>query len=411
MTARRSWDHLGSTGENFFLEFLGEHSAHFWFSSGFLQLSFRPKLDSAGMENKTPKDKDTLGAGTDRGTEGGATDLSIDPMPLRGQTGEPIPSPPVALAKNGSPAPTQRGRSEGLDPGPIGTRKTPVVRVSLRSLSQRSSLLAAMGHLTDRDIQIFFDLYRYKVLTTDQIVELHFNSTRVASRRILMLFELGFLERFQPHRATGSFPYHYVLAEPGAFVVASRMDRDFKDFKWTRIDVERLAVSQTLRHTVEANGFFTRLAWAYRRSGKGFLKEWRSGYTPQFSWAVIADGIGTIIEGERGVRFFYEHDRGTESHLLLQDKMEEYNRIPEVFRSEADRKTIPSLILFTFPSEEREMRARHALTGSGFALATATYPSLMLDPLGTVWLALGKQERVRLIDLRSDPPPAEAEDL
>lgn len=362
------------------------------------------------MSNEIPKDKPTLDPDIDRGREGWATEPSPEPMPLRGQTGEPISSPLDAPVKTGSPGPTRKGRSEGPRTGPIGTRKTPVVRVSLRSLSQRSSLLAAMGHLTDRDIQIFFDLYRHKVLTTDQIVELHFNTTRVASRRIHLLFELGFLERFQPHRATGSFPYHYVLAEPGAFVVASRMDRDFKDFKWTRIDVERLAVSQTLRHAVEANGFFTRLAWAYRSSGTGSLNAWRSGHTPQFSWAVIADGIGTITEGERRVRFFYEHDRGTESHLLLKDKIEGYNRITTVFRSEADRETIPSLILFTFPSEGRELRARRALTGSDFAIATSTYPSFMEDPLGRVWLPMDEQDRVRIIDLPSHPPHPDAPD-
>lgn len=318
--------------------------------------------------------------------------------PVGGHIAGPAPGRIDGPPKNGTPPAKKRGSSQAKKARPIGSPKPPAVRVSLRSSAQRSTFLAVAHRITERDVDIFFDLHKHRILTTHQIVELHFNSPRIATRRLTALREMGFIERFQPHRPTGSNPHHYVLAEPGAFVVAARMGRDFQEFKWTRTDLEQAPFNPHLAHLVEANSFFTRLAWAYRHSGRGQLVEWANGYEPSFRWAVIPDGLGLIQEGRRTLQFAYEHDRGTESGKQLTEKVERYFNL-SLAHSDAERRREQTVILFTFPSERREKAARPSFHGSGFPLATGVYSRVMEDPLGRVWLPIVDKVPVRLIDL------------
>lgn len=356
------------------------------------------------MDGRAPESSDPSGSHTRPESEPhGPRSADLDragetPRPAGGHTPGPAPGPTAGPAKSGPPPGRKSPRSQAKKARPVGSSKPPAVRVSLRSAAQRSTFLAVAHRITERDVDIFFDLYRHRILTTHQITELHFNSPRVATRRLTALREMGFIERFQPYRPIGSSPYHYVLGEPGAFVVATRMDRDFQDFKWARTDLEKAPFNPHLTHLVEANSFFTRLAWAYRRSGQGQLAEWTDGYQASMSWAVIPDGLGRIQEGRRGVRFAYEHDRGTESKEQLADKIERYSEVA-LARSDQDNYTEPTVLLFTFPSERREQTARPVLHQSGFLLATAVYPRVLDDPLGRVWLPLSEEVRVRLIDL------------
>lgn len=325
----------------------------------------------------------------DRSLEGGP--------PVGGPTGGRIDDRTPARRKNGPLARPENPRSEPQKGGPAGSRKPTAVRVSLRSSVQRSSFLAVAHRITERDVDIFFDLHRHRVLNTHQLKELHFNSARVATRRLTALAEMGFLERFQPHRATGSNPYHYVLGEAGAFVVASRLGRNFKTFNWEKTDVHQAPFNRFLTHLVEQNSFFTRLAWAYRKSGTGRLAQWNTGYDSTFRWSVVSDGFGTVVEANRTVRFAYEHDRGTESGGQLQDKIDRYLQVANVLE---DKERDSTILLFCFHSERREKSARKHLFGSGFPLATGVYDRVMDDPLGRVWLPLMPDDvPVRLIDL------------
>jgi predicted transcriptional regulator len=330
-----------------------------------------------------------------------------NPPPDRAPVGSRIDDLTAAripgLPKSGPPARPERGRSTGSRGGPVGSPKPAAVRVSLRSTAQRSSFLAVAHRITERDINIFFDLYRHRFLTTHQIRELHFNSPRVTTRRLTALCEMGFIDRFQPHRPVGSFPFHYVLAEAGAFVVATRMGRDFKTFGWRPWDLSSAPFVRTLTHQIETNSFFSRLTWAYRRSGRGQLKEWINGYDPSFRWSVVPDGIGTVIEEPRTIRFAYEHDRGTERGEQLKDKIRGYFEV-SLTESEGEERKTPFVILFAFPSERREKAARAHLFHSGYPLATGVYKRVMSDPLGRVWLPLIDEVPVRLIDLGYLPP-------
>ncbi|MGH2655172.1 MAG: replication-relaxation family protein [Actinomycetota bacterium] len=162
----------------------------------------------------------------------------------------------------GPPLGPRRRRRGGPLGGPAGTRAARPSRVPLRSRSRGSQILTYAHRIQERDIEILFDLYEHRVLTTRQIRDLHFNCYRVASRRLLSLFELDLVTRFRPPRRTGSHPYHYTLEEPGALIVATRLDLALKQTGFRRDTPKRFAKSFWLDHWVETNDFFCRLAWA-----------------------------------------------------------------------------------------------------------------------------------------------------
>jgi hypothetical protein len=71
--------------------------------------------------------------------------------------------------------------------------------------------------LQPRDIGVLRDLWRYKVLTAPQVLELWWprRCARAGQRRLRMLFDAGYLERFRPIKRRGSFPWTYHLAQAG----------------------------------------------------------------------------------------------------------------------------------------------------------------------------------------------------
>jgi Replication-relaxation len=64
-----------------------------------------------------------------------------------------------------------------------------------------------------RDLAVVIDVWRYKFLTSTQILELHWNGCvpRVANKRLTKLFDTGLVDRFRPVARTGSFPWTYQL--------------------------------------------------------------------------------------------------------------------------------------------------------------------------------------------------------
>lgn len=291
-------------------------------------------------------------------------------------------SSPQATAPQGGPmrSPTSRPR-----------------RVSLRSRARGSSIHTVMRRIQERDIRIFFDLMEHRVLTTGQIVELHFSSYRIGSRRARLLHEMGFLARFRPSKSAGSAPWHYALDEPGAFVVATRLDRDLKDTPFRRQDVDRIAASEHLEHLVQTNGFFTRLAWACRQNGQATLREWRGERRSRRGWGVRVqpDGVGRVSSSQGEAWFFFELDRGTESHERLRAKLRRYAEV-------ASLPGVPQMVLFAFPSERREAEARRSLFSPDLTIVTTSLPQALADPLGLVWQPLGSPFRVGLFELRRE---------
>jgi hypothetical protein len=104
----------------------------------------------------------------------------------------------------------------------VGTRDT--ARVSARSVA--SILQRVSSSVTHRDQLICLDLHEHRILTTDQIFELHFSSIQRARARLSKLHELGVVWRSRPRALLGSLPWHYTLDEIGAWIVAEHLGID-----------------------------------------------------------------------------------------------------------------------------------------------------------------------------------------
>jgi len=267
------------------------------------------------------------------------------------------------------------------------------IRAQRRSKPPRSPLLDLAGRLTDRDRSLCQDLFEHRVLNTHQIAELYFPSDHTARRRLVELYRMAVLDRFRP-RASGSAPYHYVLDELGARVVAAERGLEFRELRFRKENVEQFPYRPELHHLVGTNGFFTRIASECRRDVGHRLAEWWSERRTRSRWGsiVLADGFGVIEGPARQRSFLLEFDRGTESPARLALKLDAYERVALV-----DER--PDAVLFCFPDPDREASVRSALYRPGMTLATASWDRVADDPLGPVWLPIGEQRRRTLLDL------------
>ena len=260
---------------------------------------------------------------------------------------------------------------------------------------KRESIHEILGMVTDRDIEICLDLYEHKTLTTHQLFELHFPSYHRARKRLLELHRRAVINRIRPPKRPGSHPFHYVLGDLGAHLVAGYLGVELKALKFKRDRVARLARSPHLRHLRETNSFFSRLAYACRAEDIGVrLREWLGEL--RAARAVYGfskpDGLGVVESGDGEMSFFLELDRGTEDWERLQIKLDHYRRI-ETYEE------APHAVLLCFHSEAREAGARRLAGCSVFTVATTTLNRHLADPLGPVWLPWHGPRRVRLLEL------------
>jgi hypothetical protein len=132
------------------------------------------------------------------------------------------------------------------------------------------------SRLTERDRKIALDCFEHRVLTTEQLRRLHFNGTRTARARLGELYALRVLDRFRPpwQRGEGSTPFHWVLDEAGAHIVAQALGLERAELRWRHATAIAVAGSSKLQHQIEVNEFFTRLAKEVPAAG-GKLVEWR----------------------------------------------------------------------------------------------------------------------------------------
>lgn len=226
-------------------------------------------------------------------------------------------------------------------------------------------LVQAASLITERDRRVAVDCYEHGALTTEQITGLHFSRSRTARFRLNHLYELRVLDRFRPARPPrrGTAPFHWILDELGAHVVAATLDRDRNDLHWRRGSALALASSQTLAHRMATNEFFVRVAVEARAAG-GSLREWYGERTAQllFDGIVVPDSYGVVdLPGRDLLHLLLELDRSTEPLRRIRDKVAAYAKaIP---RSElAD---LNALVVFAVPTSRRAAGVSAALSSHG----------------------------------------------
>src|SRR4051812_24034611 len=211
---------------------------------------------------------------------------------------------------------------------------------------ERGDEIVAPLQLQARDVELLYDAWRYRFVTTGQFAELHWPDTalRYFRRRLTHLFDAGYLERIRPHarRGEGSYQWIYYLGPAGqAALQSAGYFRRGGGYKPARVwDYSRLA------HDVEVNGWVLALrrelggrlsAWhgereaAVRpsklaRQGRlQLLDSWTSAGLRGGARQVRPDALLEVeLPSRKRARLFVEHDR-TERPDKNIDKFQRYD--------------------------------------------------------------------------------------
>jgi Replication-relaxation len=292
----------------------------------------------------------------------------------------------------------------------------------------RSPQLAAelAARLTARDRWLLRMICEHRVLTTGQVTQIAFGTTRAATARMEVLYRYRAVDRFRPLAPAGSSPLHFILDEAGAMLLAAEDGITAADLGYRRDRSMAIALSPRLAHDTGANGIFTALAAVARASsGRAALECWWGERRCAATWGDQArpDGYGRWTEQAPGqpaavTDFFLEYDTGTEPLSRVIAKLAGYAAL-------AARTGITTPVLFWLPSPGREA-ALHARLADppppgirdaacagqipGVPVATAAPGTSPGGPAGAAWLPAGSPgPRLRLGQLA--PPgtaPADA---
>jgi hypothetical protein len=290
-------------------------------------------------------------------------------------------------------------------------------------LARSPQLAAALAaRLTARDRWLLRMICEHRVLTTGQITDLAFGTTRAATARMTTLYQYRAVDRFRPLAPAGSSPLHFILDEAGAMLIAAEDGITPGDLGWRRDRAVAIALSPRLAHDTGANGIFTALAAAARASaGQAELECWWGERRCAAAWGESArpDGYGRWTARPPGqppavTDFFLEYDTGTEPLPRLVAKLAGYAAL-------AARTGITTPVLFCLPSPGREAALHARLAGPpppgipdaacagqipGVPVATAAPGTSPGGPAGAAWLPAGRPgPRVPLARLA---PPAAA---
>ena len=271
----------------------------------------------------------------------------------------------------------------------------------------RSPALAAAlaARLTARDRWLLRMICEHRVLTTSQITQLAFGTTRAATARMTTLYQYRAVDRFRPLAPAGSSPLHFILDEAGAMLLAAEDGITAADLGFRRDRSMAIALSPRLAHTTGANGIFTALTAAARASsGQQALECWWGERRCAAAWGEHArpDGYGHWSEQAPGqppavADFFLEYDTGTEPLSRVIAKLAGYAAL-------ADRTGITTPVLFWLPSPRREAALQARLTGPpppgirdatsaaqipGVPVATTARGTSPDGPAGAAWLPAG----------------------
>lgn len=183
--------------------------------------------------------------------------------------------------------------------------------------------------LTERDMKVVLDVYKYRYLSVSQIQRLHFPSLQTAYRRLRALLELRYLACFS---VPGITERVYHLDRGGAALVAERLGVQIAELKWSRQN-HAPKDHYFMRHFLKAGDFRIALTLACRSSDislLGFIPEHYGEksingapvkYIKDFICDIAnpaqrishtPDAVFALTKSQNTALFFLETDRGTE---------------------------------------------------------------------------------------------------
>lgn len=278
------------------------------------------------------------------------------------------------------------------------------MKSSLRPKVGDGLVMDVAHRLTERDRSILTMLYRHRVFTTDQLAEMYFDNTNTAQHRLTTLYRLRLVDRFQPldHRYA-SLPFHYVLDQLGAMVIAAERGEDLDKSRWSANKALAIGKSQRLRHLVGVNGFFSALLAESRRREDCDLS------------VVVGAPLRRAVRPDRPARRPRRLGGGRHQHRLLSG-VRPLDRDPRAAGEKAGQLRRPTtrvgsrlLDLLCFGHPRREAGARRVLAEATVPVATAAVGPAQ-RPQEAIWAPMGSGERrLRLVELVAVPIPTETE--
>ena len=310
-----------------------------------------------------------------------------------------------------------------------GRRRDRQERQRARRPAVTADLLAVLaGRLTGRDRWMIGMLAEHRVLTTAQLTALAFTGRREAERRLAALWSWRVVDRFRPQTPLGggSAPFHWVLDDAGAAVLAAGHGLTDAEFGYRRATALAIAHSQRLGHTVGTNTLLAALATAHaattagadelgtgaggsERPVAGRLVDWwgerrctaawgdlvrpDAAATWQTTTPAAGTAAGSAAGGGAAVGFLgfaVEYDTGTETLARVAAKLADYADL-----AAAAGQVLP--VLFWLPSLARESALHDRLDPTGLLVATAAadHAATAGGPTGLVWRPATEPEHGR----------------
>lgn len=230
------------------------------------------------------------------------------------------------------------------------------------------AILQVANRLTERDRRILRLLYDHRIFTTDHLTEVFFSNPTTARHRLTQLYRLRLVDRFRPRRwPSDCAPYHYVIGQIGAMVVAAERDEDPDKHQWKANKALAIGSSQRLDHLVGVNAFFVQLMKhrRYNPDSAKLLEWWSERHCAKaMGGLVYPDAYGVWEEDGRVVEFMLEYDRGTESLDRVATKLKGYKHLE-------GQTGVRRWVLFSLRTERREAGVRRVLAKADVPVATA----------------------------------------
>jgi hypothetical protein len=246
-----------------------------------------------------------------------------------------------------------------------------------------AQLTALAGRLTAGDRQVCRLLGDHQVLTTGLLALLLGTPPRTLQQRLTTLTTLKVVDRFRPHQpvGAGSAPYHYLLGEAGATVLATdgsvTVDRSGGD----RAQLAGLAhANGHLTHLLAVNTVVAQLTHTARHRAGTRLVCWWPAQRCQARWGrlIAPDAYARWQDPDGEVDFFLHHAAQPAADQPAV-RLEGYNDL-----AAATGITTPVLLYPGDPDQEAQLRER--LSGQRLLVPVATSNPASGPPAEAVWL-------------------------
>jgi hypothetical protein len=245
-------------------------------------------------------------------------------------------------------------------------------------------LAALAGRLTDGDRQVCRLLAEHQVLTTGLLALLLDLPPRTLQQRLASLTALRVVDRFRPHRpvGAGSAPYHYLLGETGAAILAADPTTTVGGLGWDRARLLGLAQANgRLSHLLGVNTLLAQLTHTARSQPCARLVCWWPAHRCHAQWGQLIgpDAYARWQDADGEVDFFLHHHP-------TQAGVDPPGRLLDGYNELAAATGITTPVLLHAADPDQEAQLRRALASQRPLIPIATSNPACGPPTAAVWL-------------------------